>query len=810
MSRLYQAPLTLWAAAFVAGVAIGGAGAGWLAAGLFAAAAIGALAASQLWFERPEARLSFALLLLAPLALAAGVWRADSADDGGFARLDLQRPELAEQPLTVVGVVAERPRRSWQRVELRVRTDQVRLADEQLEMEGDLIARAPLSTDAALGDRVELRGFRRLVDDPGASNWSDYAERRRAAAVGEVDSVSVLEHIGVGWARRALDDARDAVNRSLAAALPPPLAGVAQGMVTGSRDSLDRSLREDFNAAGLSHLIVISGSNVTLLAALVISASAWLIGRRSAGVLAIAAAIGYCLFVGADAPVLRATAMAVVFAAAHALGRPAGAPHALLLAAAVMTAATPQILSDVSFQLSFAGALAIAALAPTLSQRFLSGDRGLRGTLLDLAMINAIALAATMPLIALHFERVSLVALPANLLTTPLFAWMFLGGASVGIIGLISEQLASALAWPLAWLPLRWFTLIGESFAGLPGAERSVAGFTTGHATVIYAAMTIIAVRPYGELLRPRAIRSRLAAQAAPILTAAVLAAAAAAVWLAAFERDDALRIYFLDVGQGDAALIHTPTGQTVLIDGGESTDDLLAQLRGALPSGHERLDMLIVTHPQIDHIGGFIDLFGHYEIGRIVVSPLNRRAALGRRLEQLAAERGVEVAVARAGTRILLRDDGGRPPLMLDVLWPASASASSDAQTDAPNFNAESIVLRLTYGDLRALFTGDIGAAQELALARRLCGVAPCDLTAQILKVPHHGSGGSTTDLLLRRVRPSLAIISAGAGNPHGHPHADVLALLAREGAETLRTDERGRITIRSDGAAISWESER
>ena len=250
-----------------------------------------------------------------------------------------------------------------------------------------------------------------------------------------------------------------------------------------------------------------------------------------------------------------------------------------------------------------------------------------------------------------------------------------------------------------------------------------------------------------------------------------------------------------------------------MLIDGGESTDDLLAQLRDALPSGHERLDLLIVTHPQIDHIGGFIDLFAHYEIGRIVVSPLNRRAALGRRLEQLASERGVEVAVARAGTRILLRDGGGRPPLVLDVLWPtgdSGSSAGSEAQADPPDFNAESIVLRLTYGDLRALFTGDIGAAQELALARKQCGTAPCDLTAQILKVPHHGSGGSTTDLLLRRVRPSLAIISAGAGNPHGHPHPDVLALLAREGAEALRTDERGRITIRSDGSAIVWESER
>ena len=810
----------LWASAFIAGVAVAQLGAGWLVPALFFAAVAAAISASRLWIERPAARLSFALLLLTPLALAAGFWRAEHTRDNALEQHNLRQATLAEQPLTVTGVVADHPQLRWQRSEIRLHAERIALADEQLEVDSELIVRLPLASDTALGDRVELRGFRVLADDPGATNWSDYAARRRAAAVGEADAARVLEQTGVSAARRALDDARAAMNRSLAAVLPPPLAGVAQGMVTGSRDSLDRALRDDFNAAGLSHLIVISGSNVTLLAAIVIAAAAWLLGRRAAGLLAIATAVCYCLFVGPDPPVVRATVMAVIFTAAHLLGRPAGAPYAITLAAAGMIAVSPHALTDISFQLSFAGAFAIAALAPTLTARFLSGEGGLRGALLDLAMINVIGLLATMPLIALHFERVSLVALPANLLAAPLFAWMFLGSAAAGLLGLISESLGAALAWLLAWLPLRWFVLLGESLAAWPGAAQTVAGFNALHAALIYAAMAVVATRPYPEHLNPRAIRSRLPSGAAPLLAAGLLAAAAAAVWLAALERDDALQIHFLDVGQGDAALIRTPSGQTVLIDGGPQTDALLPQLRAALPAGARRLDLVIGTHPQIDHLGGLLGLFGSYDIGRILVAPTNDRAALGRRLEQLAAEHGVQIVAAHAGMRILLPGDGAQPNLTLDVLWPERPERdvgpdANDADGETtPNLNAASLVIRLAYGEFAALFAADIGAAQELALARRRCGAAHCELRAQILKIPHHGSGGSTTDLLLRRARPGLAVISAGASNPHGHPHPDVLALLRREAIPVLRTDLDGRITILvailADGNAIAWRAER
>ena len=812
MSRLYQAPLMLWSLAFVAGVGVAEVDSGWLPVALFVAAATSGLSASRVWRHRPEARLTIALLLLTPLALAAGAWRLDQTRAAAPAAFDLQSEAVAEQPLTVIGVVTAQPRRTVQRIELRVRAEQIRLADEQTPAELDLLVRLPLATSVAIGDRVEVVGFTQLRDAERSGNWSDYVARARVSAIGEATSARVIGHGGVSWTRRALNDARDAMNRSLARTLPPPLAGVAQGMITGSRDSLDRPLREDFNATGLSHLIVISGSNVTLLATIVISVTAWLVGRRGSGLLAILAASGYCVFVGADAPVLRATVMAVVFVIAHMLGRPAAAPYAIMLAAAAMIAQDPRVLVDISFQLSFAGTLAIAALSPTLSQRFLSGEGGLRSATMDLVLINIVAIAATMPLIALHFERVSLVSLPANLVTAPFFAWMFLGGLATGVVGMISEGLGSALAWPLAWLPLRWFTLVGQSLADWPGAQQTVPGFGHIHVIAIYAALALIAIRPDHELLRPSPARTRAASRAAPVLAAGLLAAAGAAVWLVALDRDEHLEVHFLDVGQGDATVIHTPAGHSILIDGGADADRLASQLRDALPSGERRLDLVIVTHPQLDHLGGVLELFGGYEIGQIVVSPVHDDAALGRRMRELAEEHGVPVVTATAGTRIVLPGTGSSPDLILDVLWPLNVPAGADE-----NLNAHSLTIRLRYGEFAALLPADIGVEQEFGLAAQVCQhdahdaePGPCDLTAAVLKVPHHGSGGSTSDLLLRRVRPSLAAISAGASNPHGHPHPDVIALLERHEIATLQTATHGRITIVTDGAAIVWTTER
>ena len=210
-------------------------------------------------------------------------------------------------------------------------------------------------------------------------------------------------------------------------------------------------------------------------------------------------------------------------------------------------------------------------------------------------------------------------------------------------------------------------------------------GFGHIHVIAIYAAMALIAIRPDHELLRPSPARTRAASRAVPVLAAGLLAAAGAAVWLVALDRDEHLEVHFLDVGQGDATAIHTPAGHSILIDGGADADRLASQLRDALPSGERRLDLVVVTHPQLDHLGGLLNLFGGYEIGQIVVSPVHDDAALGRRMRELAEEHGVPVVTATAGTRIVLPGAGSSPDLILDVLWPLECPSRSGRGPQRP-----------------------------------------------------------------------------------------------------------------------------
>ena len=274
-----------------------------------------------------------------------------------------------------------------------------------------------------------------------------------------------------------------------------------------------------------------------------------------------------------------------------------------------------------------------------------------------------------------------------------------------------------------------------------------------------------------------------------------VFAALNVAIWSAVFTDDsDALHLYALDVGQGDATLIVTPTGATALIDGGPDGRVLLNELSDALPLGHRTIDLVVATHPQADHISGLFDVLDRYRVNALLVSPINARTELGRQLARSAQAHGIALVIADAETLIKLEEN-----VVFDVLGPLPSSISDDAA----DVNSGSVALRLRHDAVSMVLTGDMEALQETTLAR-----GPWDLRATVLKVAHHGSATSTTDLLLRRIQPAIALISAGAENRFGHPDDGVLQRLS--GTIVLRTDVNGTIHLRSDGASVTYDADR
>jgi len=249
-------------------------------------------------------------------------------------------------------------------------------------------------------------------------------------------------------------------------------------------------------------------------------------------------------------------------------------------------------------------------------------------------------------------------------------------------------------------------------------------------------------------------------------------------------ESDGLLRVYFLNVGQGDAIFIQAPSGNQVLIDGGPDTK-VIQELAEVMPFGDRTIDMLILTHPDADHINGLIEVLERYDVAMVLENFLERHDSAGyNKWNELKAE--AEVVPAAAG-QVVNIDEG----LYLVILYPV-AGAGRQSKT-----NNNSIVAKLVYGENELLLTGDIEAKVERELVAR--GV---DVDADLLKVAHHGSKTSTTKEFLDAVTPEAAFIQLGADNRYGHPHPTVMQRLEERGIKYYRTDTDGRTTLFLNGS--------
>jgi competence protein ComEC len=241
------------------------------------------------------------------------------------------------------------------------------------------------------------------------------------------------------------------------------------------------------------------------------------------------------------------------------------------------------------------------------------------------------------------------------------------------------------------------------------------------------------------------------------------------------------LELKFLDVGQGDSAVIETPNGREsvqILVDGGPDSS-VLRELGAALPSGDRYLDLVLMTHPELDHFAGLIEVLDRYEVGAFLGTGRRREAGAYGELAAVLAARDIPYVSVAEGDTIRI---GGAA---LDVLGPSPGERLSG------ELNNSSIVFKIRNSAFRALFTGDIGSDVEQRLARDY------DLRAHVLKVPHHGSRFSSTELFVQEIHPALAVIGVGEKNRYGHPTPDTLERLKRAGAQIFRTDQDGTVRI-------------
>lgn len=257
--------------------------------------------------------------------------------------------------------------------------------------------------------------------------------------------------------------------------------------------------------------------------------------------------------------------------------------------------------------------------------------------------------------------------------------------------------------------------------------------------------------------------------------------------------RPDELEIDFFDVGQGDAIFIQTPTHHTILIDGGRDTT-VSQKIATELSFTDKTIDLVILTHPELDHVGGLPDVLRRYRVGTIISLDVSKDLGAYRAMMDRARADGIPVVSVYAGDTIRFA-----PGLEMVFLAPEKGQIREE------DLNNSSIVVKLIYNTRTWLFTGD--AAQESEDRMRRSGRA---LSADVLKLGHHGSRFSSSAAFLQEVGANVAVISAGANNPYGHPHPEVLERAARQGMTVYRTDRQGDIEMRSDGTFMTITTEK
>jgi competence protein ComEC len=630
--------------------------------------------------------------------------------------------------------------------------------------------------EVAAGSEIEAAGVWVVSSAPVvASGWP-----RAPQFAGMVLADTLIHRSRPDPLRHPLLTARGWTERTLLRLFPRHFA-LTDALLLGRREWMDADVKSRFSQAGLSHLLAISGSHVAVLAAMILLLSGVLRLSPVRRTLLTLALIGaYLGLIGAPPSAARSGVMIALALGARLLQRPSAALPMIAAAALILIAIDPLSALDPGLQLSFLGVLGVLLANRVPRPHFRRGPARTFGTpLIEALTVSACAFALTAPVVAYHFGVIAPVSILANLPAVPL-----VGLALVGVV--------AAVAFAPLWGFLATILADGAGVA-LEAVDRVAswgAALPYGHFPVARPAVWPVVL----ALLLAMAVYAYLKTTRLTIRISVAIGAGAAVILAgpAIPSSSGGLEIHFIDVGQGDAIAIRTPADHWLLVDAGPAGREGDAGQRRVLPflraHGAQRLEALILTHPDADHIGGAASVLRGMPVARVVEPGVPVGRGMYADLLQEVDQEGIAWSAARRGR--ILKLDG----VELDFLWPtASALAAPDALENANDISA---VARVRYGEFSAILTGDAPVSVEDSLIARL-GPA---LASTILKAGHHGSSTSTSEEFLRAVRPRLVVISVGRHNRYGHPAPEVMARLRRDGIDIARTDLEGTVSLRVD----------
>jgi competence protein ComEC len=690
--------------------------------------------------------------------------------------------------------------------------------------------------------------------NPGVSSLAEFLDRNNYDATGIVKSLAAITRLDdtrvfppLAW----LYDWRSRLQQQIHTRFASETAGVLDAALLGNRYYLSPDASERFREGGTFHVLVISGLHISFIGAVEFLIVQRLTRRRLLQFVFPAAIVwAYSIAVGADASVVRAALMFTFAGFAPILFRQSSSLNALGGAALVLLVHKPKEIFDPSFQLTFLSVLAIVVIAwPLLSSMSAIGSwhptrstpyppacsrvlktfcevlfwrerkwtQELERTTHDYRLFKAplafwleryhlqvmlrytfgaVVVSASvqlmlLPLMIVYFHRISLASLVLNIVVSVLLAVL----VAVSLLALLIAQApVFKLADAINWLMVHSV----DPFSRFDWATFRLPEYS-GKAALLYAIyflpllVLVIALPHWHPLALQAERRCKLHRYVLPLTCAQLLLLTVLILHpLSRGRADGRLTINFLDVGQGDSALITMPDGTTLLIDAGGNTIDSTRRIGEAVVSeylwwrGLSEIDYVLATHADADHIDGLNDVLKNFHV---------RAALIARRPNDDPEFAKFALTLARTNTHsetILAGDVIHFGNVLVTVLWPPVAGEKST--------NNDSVVLRIQYGERAILLTGDIEQPAERALL-----AAQQQLHADVIKVPHHGSKTSSTEAFVAATKPQLAIISVGRHSQFGHPHKEVVDRWQASGATVLTTGNSGTITITTDGHEVT-----
>lgn len=648
------------------------------------------------------------------------------------------------------------------------------------------------------GDMVEVKGELGVPPgqrNPGGFDYRAYLRQNGVYFLLDAKGDSVVTVLARGQGNPVIRNfvlpLRREVFQVFGATLNGEPEALLKGLILGERSDLPHETIDAFADTGTVHILAVSGLNVSLvILVFFLLFRALGFSPTLANLLLIPLLVLYAGLTDFTPSVVRATIMALVFIIGFLLEREPLSLNSLGAAALLILILWPQALYGTSFQLSFAATFGIAFLAPRLNN-LLSED--FRKTLVAkwVVLPVIVSLSATMfstPLILRTFYRLSLISPLSNLVILPMVTLSTaLGFAQVlaGFMSISLSRIFAAANWPV----LKAILVSTKFFAHLPYSAQRFG----------LPGLSLISI--YGLLLSTPWVRRQWVARVAFAASAVLFIAPLTGRVLETHSK--IMTVTFIDVGEGDAALLEFPNGRALLLDGGNAYEGWNAGEQDVAPflweHGRTCLDAVVASHLHQDHVGGLPFILEHCRVSRLIESEASCSTSAGAALHRAVRKCKIPHYQIEAGDTLFIDSE-----VDIRALSP-TPEVMAEVQTDPePDPNLTSVVLKVTYRGVSFLFPGDLPSEADAALFSQ-----GYDISSTVLKVPHHGSLRGSSPDFVQAVHPRLAVVSLSENNSHSFPNPSVVELYHQAGTRILRTDQEGAISVKTDGQRLWYRTQ-